>query len=54
MAFERLSVTRDVWRFIASTGKWYLLPVALVVALLSLVLAFAQGSPLAPVIYTIF
>jgi hypothetical protein len=34
--------------------KWWLFPIVLVTALLGLLLVFAQGSALAPFIYTIF
>jgi hypothetical protein len=34
--------------------KWWLLPIILVMVLVGLLLIFAQGSALAPFIYTIF
>jgi hypothetical protein len=34
--------------------KWWLAPILLVMLLLGALLAFAQGSALAPFIYTIF
>jgi len=34
--------------------KWWLFPIIVILALLGFVLVFAQGSALAPLIYTIF
>lgn len=34
--------------------KWWLMPIIMVIILLGLILVFAQGSPLAPFIYTVF
>ena len=34
--------------------KWWLLPVIIVMVLVGALIAFAQGSALAPFIYTIF
>ena len=33
--------------------KWWLLPIVILIVLLGLILVFAQGSPLAPFIYTV-
>jgi len=42
------------WDFLKVRKKWWLAPVMLFLLLLSLVLVLAQGSALAPFIYTIF
>jgi hypothetical protein len=34
--------------------KWWLLPVIVIMLLVGMLIAFAQGSALAPFIYTIF
>ncbi len=34
--------------------SWWLLPLLLLITLLALILVFAQGSALAPLIYTVF
>jgi hypothetical protein len=34
--------------------KWWLLPIIMIIVLLGLILIFAQTSPLAPFIYTVF
>lgn len=51
---SKLALLRDVWDFLRVRKKWWLLPIVLVIALLGLLLVFAQGSALAPFIYTIF
>jgi hypothetical protein len=50
----KLSILSELWRFMSVRKKWWLLPLLLLIVLLALVLVFAQGSPLAPFIYTIF
>lgn len=51
---SRSSILRDLWRFLRARKKWWLVPVLLVLALLGTVLVLAEGSALAPFIYTIF
>ena len=43
-----------IWGFLRVRKKWWLTPVVLFLLLLSLILVFAQGSALAPFIYSIF
>jgi hypothetical protein len=50
----RSSVMRDLWHFLRARKKWWLVPVILVLAVLGTVLVLAEGSALAPFIYTIF
>lgn len=49
-----MSLFQEVLYFMKTHKKWWLLPIILVIALLGSVLVFAQGSVLAPFIYTIF
>jgi len=42
------------WDFLKVRKKWWLAPVMLFLLLLSLVIVLAQGSAMAPFIYTIF
>jgi hypothetical protein len=42
------------WDFLKVRKKWWLAPVMLFLLLLSLVMVLAQGSAVAPFIYTIF
>jgi hypothetical protein len=51
---SKLSTFIEIWRFLKVRKKWWLLPIILMIALLGLLLVFAQGSALAPFIYTVF
>jgi len=44
----------EFWEFLKVRKKWWLLPIVIVMALMGGLLIFAQGSALAPFIYTIF
>jgi Family of unknown function (DUF5989) len=48
------SMAREVWAFMRVRKKWWLLPVIMMMVLVGALLVFAQGSVLAPFIYTIF
>lgn len=48
------SLMRDLWAFMRERKKLWLLPVIVVLVLIGALLVFAQGSVLAPFIYTIF
>lgn len=45
---------RELWAFMKVRRKWWLLPVIVIMLLVGMLIAFAQGSALAPFIYTIF
>ena len=45
---------REFWAFLRIRKKWWLLPIIVVMVLVGGLLVFAQGSALAPFIYTIF
>jgi len=47
-------LARELWDFMRVRKKFWLLPIVLVMALMGALLVFAQGSALAPFIYTIF
>jgi hypothetical protein len=49
-----MSLMRELWDFMKVRKKWWLLPIILVMILVGGLLVFAQGSALAPFIYTIF
>ncbi len=51
---DSYSVVAELWAFMRERKKWWLLPVIAVLLLVGLLLAFAQGSVLAPFIYTVF
>ena len=49
-----MSLVAELWAFMKERKKWWLLPVILVMVIIGGLLIFAQGSALAPFIYTIF
>jgi hypothetical protein len=44
----------ELWAFMRARKKWWLVPIIVVMMLVGALLVFAQGSVLAPFIYTIF
>lgn len=48
------SMLSEFWAFMKARKKWWLLPILVVMLLVGALLVFAQGSALAPFIYTIF
>jgi hypothetical protein len=44
----------EIWAYLNERKKWWLAPVILMMLFVGAVLIFAQGSALAPFIYTIF
>lgn len=48
------SLVGEFWQFMKVRKKWWLLPIIVVMVLVGGLLVFAQGSALAPFIYTIF
>lgn len=51
---QRRSLAGELWDFLRVRKKWWLLPLLIVLFLVGSLLVFAQGSALAPFIYTIF
>jgi hypothetical protein len=49
-----LSLLSELWAFMRVRKKWWLLPISLMLLLVGSLLVFAQGSALAPFIYTVF
>ena len=50
----RPSLLSELWAFMRVRKKWWLLPLVVVMLAVGMLIAFAQGSALAPFIYTIF
>jgi hypothetical protein len=50
----RTGLITELWAFMRERKKWWLLPILVIMGALSVLLIFAQGSALAPFIYTIF
>ena len=49
-----MSIATEMWAYMRERKKWWLAPVILVLLFVGTLLIFAQGSALAPFIYTIF
>ena len=49
-----MGLVGEFWGFMKQRKKWWLLPVIVVMVVVGGLLVFAQGSALAPFIYTIF
>ena len=49
-----MSFVPELWSFIRVRKKYWLVPTLLLLALLGLLIVLAQGSAVAPFIYTIF
>jgi hypothetical protein len=47
-------LVRELWTFMRARKKWWLLPLIMVMLMIGALIVFAQGSVLAPFIYTIF
>jgi hypothetical protein len=48
------SLVAELWAFLRVRKKWWLLPILVILLVMGALLVFAQGSVLAPFIYTIF
>jgi hypothetical protein len=53
-AMGRLRIVAEYLQFLAQNKKWWLLPIVLLLLLLGALIVLTQGSPLAPLIYTLF
>ncbi len=47
-------IVRELWNFMKTRKKFWLVPVIVVMVLVGALLVFAESSVLAPFIYTIF
>jgi len=45
---------RQLWAYMRTRKKYWLIPIMLVMVILGGLLVFAQGSAIAPFIYTLF
>jgi hypothetical protein len=54
MARSNHSMTGELWAFLRERKKWWLGPIILVLVPFGGLLVLAQGSAVAPFIYTIF
>lgn len=49
-----MSFIKELWAFMRARKKYWLWPIILVMALLGALIVLAQGSAIAPFIYTLF
>ncbi len=49
-----IDLLQDLWSFMRERKKFWLAPIMLVMLLLGALLVLAQGSAIAPFIYTLF
>jgi hypothetical protein len=54
LLLARADIVAELFRFLIARKRWWLTPLVLVLVLFGLLLVFAQGSAVAPFIYTIF
>ncbi len=51
---SNLSIIGELWGFLRTRKKWWLAPIIVFLILLGALLVLAEGSALAPFIYTLF
>ena len=51
---SKMSLIREIWFYLRQNKKYWLLPIIFILILMSVMLIVAQGSALAPFIYSIF
>lgn len=49
-----MSMIKELWAFLRARKKYWLWPIFFVMVLLGLLIVLAQGSAVAPFIYTLF
>jgi hypothetical protein len=49
-----LDLIKDLWAFMRERKKFWLAPIIILLLLLGILIVFAQGSAVAPFIYTLF
>jgi hypothetical protein len=49
-----MSFIKELWAFLRIRRKYWLWPIVIVMALLGVLIVLAQGSAVAPFIYTLF
>lgn len=51
---SKLQVVNELWHFMKENKKYWLAPIVFTLVLVGALLALAQGSAIAPFIYTLF
>lgn len=50
----KMSFLKELWDFMKTRKRWWLLPIVVMLVLLGLLIVFTEGTALAPFIYTLF
>ena len=50
----KFSILLEFWQFLKYRKKWWLVPIIIILVLLACLIVFAEGSAIAPFIYTLF
>ncbi len=50
----KISIIKEFWDFLMARKKWWLAPIIILLLLLGALIIFAEGSAVAPFIYTLF
>lgn len=50
----KLSFISELWDFLKTRKRWWLLPIVVVLLLLGILIIFTESSAVAPFIYTLF
>ena len=50
----KLSIASELWSYLKISKKWWLLPILLFLLIIGTLLILAEGSAVAPLIYTLF
>jgi hypothetical protein len=51
---SKASTIFEIWGFLKERKKWWLAPIILFLVLIGAILVLAEGSAIAPFIYTLF
>ncbi len=51
---SKIQVLTEIWEFISLNKKFWLLPIVGILVLAGLLIVLAEGSAIAPFIYTLF
>jgi hypothetical protein len=52
--YKNMSLIKELWAFLKTRKKFWLLPIITIMLLLGVLIVVAQGSAVAPFIYTLF
>ncbi|MGD0169535.1 MAG: DUF5989 family protein [Smithella sp.] len=51
---SKLSIIAELWGYLKVRKKWWLVPIVFFLLLIGIMLILAEGSAVAPFIYTLF